>query len=294
MEIYMVFAASPASSAEKKSTPLIIAGPCLAESYELLKETAEFLVGLSRSLGFELVFKASFDKANRTSIYSTRGPGLVQGCAWLGQIKETYACRIITDVHETCQVGPAAAVCDSLQIPAFLCRQTDLLIEAVRSGRQVNIKKGQFMAPAAAKFILDKVREVAAQENIPFNAALTERGSCFGYGDLVVDMRSLAIMADFGAPVIFDITHSTQQPPAGDKGVSGANRQFAPILARAAAATGCLAGFFLEVHPRPHQAKSDAQAQLSFSQAEVLLRQLLPLWRQGLELRKEDGVFAEA
>jgi 2-dehydro-3-deoxyphosphooctonate aldolase (KDO 8-P synthase) len=273
------------------NAPLIIAGPCLAESFELLDEAAAFLNGLASSLRFQLVFKASFDKANRTSIKSTRGPGLVQGCDWLGQIKEKYSCRVITDVHETSQVGAAAEVCDSLQIPAFLCRQTDLLVAAVQTGRQVNIKKGQFMAPGAAKFVLSKVREVCEQENLTFSASLTERGSSFGYGDLVVDMRSLAIMAEFGAPIIFDITHSTQQPPTGAVGISGADRRFAPVLARAAAATGYLSGFFMEVHPRPMHAKSDAQAQLNFAQAEALLQQLIPLWQQSAAFAAHDGIF---
>ncbi len=279
-------------SSSPSPLPLIIAGPCLAESRQLLSEAADFLQGLSRELGFTFVFKSSFDKANRTSISSTRGPGIEQGCSWLGEIKTLFACPILTDVHESWQVGPAAEVCDYLQIPAFLCRQTDLLIAATKTGRQINVKKGQFLAPGAAQFIVNKIREVSTAEGLPFAGSLTERGSSFGYGDLVVDMRSLAIMSRFGAPVLFDITHSTQQPPTGDAGgISGAHRQYAPLLARAAAATGYVDGFYLEVHPQPSAAQSDAAAQLSFKQAEILLRQVLPLWKEGKRALSTDSLF---
>lgn len=276
---------------DSPARPLVIAGPCMAESLELIKEVAEQLVALSKKLDFDLVFKASFDKANRTSINSYRGPGLETAMGWFSEIKGRFGVPVLTDVHETYQVEPVAKVCDVLQIPAFLCRQTDLVIAAAKSGKAVNIKKGQFMSPQAMGHIVEKVRAACAESGISEQVFLTERGASFGYGDLVVDMRSLAIMAEFGAPVIFDITHSTQQPPNSGKGVSGALRKHAALLARAAAATGRIQGFFLEVHPDPKMAKSDADAQLTPVQAEELLTFALPILKSGWAAAKSDALF---
>ncbi|MCX6128744.1 MAG: 3-deoxy-8-phosphooctulonate synthase [Proteobacteria bacterium] len=275
--------------------PIIIAGPCMAESYELLEAVVTPLVKLSHELDFQLVFKASFDKANRTSINSYRGPGLSQACKWFAQLKDRHpGLAVLTDVHETVQIAPAAEVIDVLQIPAFLCRQTDLIVAAVKSGRAVNVKKGQFLAPENAQHIMSKILAAAAEEGLKPNYALTERGTTFGYGNLVVDMRGLKVMADLGAPVIFDVTHSLQLPAAGgvQGEISGGLRAFAPVLARAAAATGCLDGFFIEVHPDPSQAKSDAATQLSIPQAEALLRQILPIWRNSRNFSKADALFS--
>jgi 2-dehydro-3-deoxyphosphooctonate aldolase (KDO 8-P synthase) len=272
--------------------PTIIAGPCMAESLEILTATADFLVPLAKKLDFDLVFKASFDKANRTSINSYRGPGMEQTMSWFTEIKKKHQCKIITDIHAPAEAAQAAEVCDVLQIPAFLCRQTDLIVAAAKTGKMINIKKGQFMSPAAMSHIVEKVRATTAAEGLKFNAALTERGASFGYGDLVVDMRSLAIMAEAGVPVFFDITHSTQQPAAGStRSTSGALREFAPLLARSAAASGYVSGFFLETHPDPSAAKSDADAQLNFKQAEKLLEQIIPLMTQANKFAKNDDLF---
>ncbi len=276
------------------SKPVVIAGPCMAESYEIMEAVCTQLHSLARELDFTLVFKASFDKANRTSIHSYRGPGLELACLWFAQLKDKFpGLQVLTDVHETQQVAPAAEVIDVLQIPAFLCRQTDLLVAAVKTGRSVNIKKGQFLAPENAQHIISKVLAAAAEDNFVADYALTERGTTFGYGNLVVDMRGLKVMADLGAPVIFDITHSLQLPAAGGQSgeISGGLRGFAPVLARAATATGYLDGFFLEVHPEPVKAKSDAATQLSPSQADILLRQMLPLWKQMRTATAQDSVF---
>jgi 2-dehydro-3-deoxyphosphooctonate aldolase (KDO 8-P synthase) len=276
------------------SKPVVIAGPCMAESYELLETVCTQLVGLAKELDFQLVFKASFDKANRTSINSYRGPGLDQAVRWFAQLKDKFpGLKVLTDVHETAQVGPAAEVIDVLQIPAFLCRQTDLVVAAVKTGRAVNVKKGQFLAPENAQHIISKVLAAAAEDKLTPDFALTERGATFGYGNLVVDMRGLKVMSDLGAPVIFDITHSLQLPAAGGASgeISGGLRGFAPVLARAATATGYLDGFFLEVHADPNKAKSDAATQLSQKQADILLRQLLPLWREMRTATAHDGEF---
>jgi len=276
------------------SRPLIIAGPCAAESFELMDKVAAALVKLSEELQFDYVFKASFDKANRTSLSSVRGVGLEGSLQWFSDIKAKYGVRLLTDVHETYQVAPVAKVCDVLQIPAFLCRKTDLVAAAAATGRSVNIKKGQFMAPAAMASIVDKARASAKQAKVESDVWLTERGVSFGYGNLVVDMRALPIMAKTGAPVLLDITHSTQLPAAGGDGgiVSGAQRHVAPVLARAATATGYLSGFFLEVHTDPPRAISDKDAQLTIAQASVLLRQIVPLWRHCQSLAAIDQEFA--
>jgi 2-dehydro-3-deoxyphosphooctonate aldolase (KDO 8-P synthase) len=267
----------------------------MAESYELLLEVAEPLHKLSQELGFQLVFKASFDKANRTSINSYRGPGLDQAMRWFSDLKAKYnGLPVLTDVHETPQVAPAAEVCDVLQIPAFLCRQTDLIVAATYTGRAVNVKKGQFLAPENAQHIISKVIAASEEKGFAPNYALTERGTTFGYGNLVVDMRGFKVMGDMKAPVIFDITHSLQIPAAGGSNgeVSGGLRSFAPVLARAATATGYLDGFFLEVHANPSRAKSDAATQLSQSQAATLLRQIIPLWYNTKSLKSADTQFS--
>jgi len=272
-------------------TPLIIAGPCLAESYEQLEEVLVPLQALQKQLGFRLLFKASFDKANRTSLSSYRGPGMDTVLEWFRTLKKQYGCQLLTDVHECVQVGPVSAVVDYLQIPAFLCRQTDLVIAAAQSGCGVNIKKGQFMAPEAMAPILAKARSAKKTPNQ--DIWVTERGTCFGYGDLVVDMRAFHSLHQNGLPVIFDITHSTQKPPAGkETAISNAQRGYAPLLARSAAATGYVDGFFLEVHPTPAKAKSDAAAQLSIPQAEELLTQIVPMLRQAAAWRALDAGFS--
>lgn len=259
--------------------PIIIAGPCMAENYEIMATVADSMIRSAELLGFDYYFKSSFDKANRSSINSYRGPGLEQAARWFEKIKNSFGCKILTDIHETHQAKIAAESCDILQIPAFLCRQTDLLASALSTGKPVNIKKGQFMSPEAMQHIAHKAESICQAASLPLNVWLTERGSSFGYGDLIVDMRSFETLAKTGLPVIFDITHSTQKPPAnGPDMTSGARKAVAPLLARAALATGYISGFFLEVHPKPPEAKSDAQAQLNPRQASSLLKQLCQLW----------------
>lgn len=272
-----------------RDRPLVIAGPCAAESPELMHEIGSFMLTLSQELGFDYVFKASFDKANRSSSQSRRGPGLQTASTWFADLKKSLKVQILTDVHETQHVEAAALHCDYLQIPAFLCRQTDLVLAAAQSGRIVNIKKGQFMAPGAMAEIVQKARSVSQGNEI----LLTERGASFGYGNLVVDMRAFPIMAETGAPLLLDITHSTQLPAAGGEGgkVTGGQRLFAPTLARAATASGYLSGWFLEVHPNPAQAISDKDVQLNPAQAEALLRQLIPLWHQAKGYPQIDTIF---
>lgn len=275
--------------------PIIIAGPCVGESAAIMDEVASALTSLSRKLNFTYIFKASFDKANRQSIDSYRGPGMEKALSWFSDIKSRYNCLTITDVHEVHQVQEVSPIVDALQIPAFLCRQTDLVLAAVQSKKFVNIKKGQFMSPHAMVHVVNKAKAAASQVggDLP-PIALTERGASFGYGDLVVDMRSFAIMSASKVPLIFDITHSTQRPGASGDASSSYTREFAPVLARAAAATGKLSGFFLEVHPKPSTAKSDAGAQLSISQAETLLEQLIPLWRDSKKMQEIDKDFTFA
>jgi 2-dehydro-3-deoxyphosphooctonate aldolase (KDO 8-P synthase) len=231
--------------------PLLwILGPCVIESHELTLRVADVLAGLASRLELPIIFKSSFDKANRTSGKSFRGPGLHEGLATLDAVKRKTGLPVITDVHETQQVEAAAQVCDVLQIPAFLARQTDLVLAAGRTGRVVNVKKGQFMAPWDMKHVVGKMREVGNERLL-----LTERGSTFGYNCLVSDMRSIPWMQDLGKPVIFDATHSVQMPGgAGDR--SGGDRRMVPHLARAAVAAGC-DGLFMETHPRPDEALSD-------------------------------------
>lgn len=278
--------------ASEITRPIVYAGPCVAESLELLRAVVAPLSALAKELNFDLTFKASFDKANRTSIDSYRGPGIAQTLEWFSIIKKEFGVPVLTDIHEPAHAKAVASVVDVLQIPAFLCRQTDLLIAAVETGRMVNVKKGQFVAPNGMQNVVDKAKEAAKKNNLPLKLALTERGASFGYGNLVVDTRSFPIMTDTGVPVIFDITHSTQLPGGATDGKTTAGeRRFAPTLARAATATGYLSGYFLEVHPNPNQAKSDKAVQLSIPQAEALLRQLVPLWHQAKKYKEIDTAF---
>ncbi|MDR2198572.1 MAG: 3-deoxy-8-phosphooctulonate synthase [Deltaproteobacteria bacterium] len=250
---------------------LLIAGPCVIESLDNLRETASVLKEAAERLKVGLVFKSSFDKANRSSLSSYRGPGVKKGLEMLGKIKDEFGVPVISDVHETNQVDQAAEVLDFLQIPAFLARQTDLLVKAARSGKPVNVKKGQFMAPQDMFFAVEKMK---AQPNFA-GAALTERGSTFGYNNLVVDMRSLVIMRRTGCPIIFDATHSVQLP-AAQGGKSGGDRGFVPYLARAAAAAG-VDGVFLETHPDPDSALCDGPNQWPLLKTEPLLKNLLEI-----------------
>jgi 2-dehydro-3-deoxyphosphooctonate aldolase (KDO 8-P synthase) len=231
--------------------PLLwIAGPCVIESYDLTLGIADTLARYSDRLRFQLIFKASFDKANRTSGKSFRGPGLQEGLKTLDAVKEKVGLPVSTDIHECHQVQAVAQVCDLLQIPAFLARQTDLVLAAGKTGRAVNVKKGQFMAPWDMKNVVAKMEEVGNK-----NLLLTERGTTFGYGQLVNDMRAIPWMQELGRPVIFDATHSVQTPGSkGDK--TGGDRRMIPYLARAAVAAGC-DGIFVETHPRPDEALSD-------------------------------------
>ena len=251
----------------------LIAGPCVVESPALVDETAAALKEISARLGLGVVFKASFDKANRSSVRSFRGPGLDRGLAALAEVRSRYGLPILSDIHETWQAAPAAAVLDALQVPAFLARQTDLLAAAARGGRPVHLKKGQFMAP-------EEMAQAAAKlEDQPGFAGLLlgERGSSFGYNNLVVDMRSLPIMAGTDWPVIFDATHSVQRPAAAGL-VSGGDRRFIPTLARAAVAAG-LDGLFLETHPDPERALCDGPNQWPLDRLEPLLANLLAIDR---------------
>src|SRR5271154_3383496 len=250
----------------------LIAGPCVIESEEHALRTAEIIKGVVRSLNFPFIFKASYDKANRTSIRSFRGPGLKEGLRILKKIKNELQVPVLTDVHETADVGKVAEVADVLQIPAFLSRQTDLVVAAALSGRPVNIKKGQFVSPWDMRHAVEKCRDAGNTQ-----VFLTERGASFGYNNLVVDMRSLAIMRKF-APVVFDATHSVQLPSAsqGDEGgaaTSSGQPEFIPVLARAAVAAG-VDGVFLEVHDNPKEAKSDGANALESTKLRGLLREL--------------------
>ncbi len=260
----------------------VIAGPCVVESEETTFAVARVLVESSRRLGFPLIFKASFDKANRSSISTFRGPGLAEGLRVLGAVKRELGVPLLTDVHEPDQCAAVAEVCDVLQIPAFLCRQTDLLLAAARTGRAINVKKGQFMAPDDMRRVVEKIRS-AGNDRV----TVTERGASFGYHNLVVDMRSFAWMQRDGIAVIYDVTHSLQLPGAADDGTGGA-REFAEPLARAAIAAGA-DGVFIEVHPEPARALSDRETQLDPPRAEALIAGLLSL-RAALVGRAEPAV----
>src|SRR3712207_6149809 len=242
----------------------IIAGPCAMESRDHAIEIASALKEITGRLGLGLVYKSSFDKANRTSSASARGIGLSEALPILADVKERLGLPITTDVHEIEQCAPVAEVADILQIPAFLCRQTDLLVAAARTGRAVNVKKGQFLAPWDMSNVAEKVRAAGNP-----NVMLTERGASFGYNTLVSDMRSLPIMAGTGAPVIFDATHSVQQP-GGQGATSGGQREFVPVLARAAVAVG-VAGLFIETHQDPDKAPSDGPNMVPLRELEALL-----------------------
>lgn len=251
-----------------KNRLALIAGPCVIESEEHLLKVAERLQEICGKLGFPLVLKSSYDKANRTSLQSFRGPGIEHGLEILHRVKEKTGLPVLTDVHEVAQVGAAAEVADALQIPAFLCRQTDLLLAAGQSGRAVNVKKGQFLSPGEVARVIEKVISTGNHRLL-----ITERGTSFGYNNLVVDMRALPMMQALGYPVIFDATHSVQLP--GGTGVaSGGQREYVPHLARAAVAAGC-DGIFMEVHPNPEQAPSDGQTMWPLGKLESLLQQLL-------------------
>jgi 2-dehydro-3-deoxyphosphooctonate aldolase (KDO 8-P synthase) len=260
----------------------LIAGPCVIESEEHAIRMAEIIKGVTKALGFPFIFKASYDKANRTSIRSFRGPGLKEGLRILKKIKNELQVPVLTDVHQASDVGAVAEVVDVLQIPAFLCRQTDLVVAAALSGRAVNIKKGQFVSPWDMRYAIEKCREAGNSQ-----VFLTERGSSFGYNNLVVDMRSLAIMRKF-APVVFDATHSVQLPSAQNDdhapATSGGQPEFIPVLARAAVAAG-VDGVFLEVHDNPKVAKSDGANALESTKLRELLKELLAV-RQALDAAK--------
>jgi len=245
----------------------LIAGPCVIESRKGCVGLARRLVKLAEDEGIPLVFKASYDKANRSSIDSYRGPGMVKGLEILREIKERFGVPVVTDLHDESQVEPVAEVVDMLQIPAFLCRQTDILVAAAQTGKAVNVKKGQFLSPWDAAQIVKKLESCGNR-----NILLTERGASFGYNNLVADMRSLLVMRTFGYPVIFDATHSVQRPGAGGDR-SGGDGCWAPDLARAAVATGC-DGVFVETHLRPEEALSDSANAVRFSKMRGLWRTL--------------------
>jgi 2-dehydro-3-deoxyphosphooctonate aldolase (KDO 8-P synthase) len=250
--------------------PLFIAGPCVIESREHVMAMARTIRALRDELKINLVFKSSFDKANRTSIESFRGPGLAKGLELLREVKEETGLPVLSDIHEWQQAAPAAEVLDVIQIPAFLCRQTDLIAAAARTGKPVAVKKGQFLSPEETKNILDKAAE-AGNDRV----FITERGSSFGYQNLVVDMRAFPLIRGFGAPVVYDITHSMQRP-GGEGKQTGGTPQFARPLARAAAAAGA-DGFFMEVHDNPPAALSDRTTQLRPEAARAIIEDVLAI-----------------
>ena len=249
---------------------LVIAGPCVLENESLALEIGNRIKAITDTLPVNFIFKASFDKANRTSIQSYRGPGLEAGLELLNQVKQELNVPVTTDIHETSHANAAAQVCDVLQVPAFLARQTDLLVAAAKTGKAVNVKKGQFMAPADMQHVLGKLRESGAE-----NVMLCERGTFFGYGRLVNDMRGLVEMRNLGAPVIFDATHSVQEP-GGQGGTTGGKREFVPYLSRAAAAVG-IDGLFIETHIDPDSSPSDGPNMLPLEEIETLLKQVLAI-----------------
>lgn len=248
--------------------PIFIAGPCVIESAELLNTIAAELVRIAHETDIDIVFKASFDKANRTSIHSFRGPGLERGLQMLDDVKQSYGLRITTDIHESYQAQAAAQVVDILQIPAFLCRQTDLLVAAARTGRIVNVKKAQFLSGPDMQFPVEKCRDAGARE-----VWLTERGNVFGYNNLVVDFRNIPDMLPLADRVLMDCTHSVQRPGAAG-GKTGGDRRFVPAMAKAAKAFGAT-GFFFETHPNPEQALSDGPNMLLLQDLEGLVRELI-------------------
>ena len=247
---------------------IFIAGPCVIESAELLDTVAGRLVELNRPLGVEIIFKASFDKANRTSIHSYRGVGLEKGLTMLADVRTKWGLRLLTDIHESWQAAPVGEVVDVIQIPAFLCRQTDLLVAAAKTGKTVNIKKAQFLSGADMRYPYEKAREAGAQE-----VWLTERGNAFGYNNLVVDFRNIPDMLHISPTVIMDCTHSVQRPGAAG-GKTGGNREFVPAMALAAKAFGTN-GYFFEVHPDPDRALSDGPNMLKLDDLEGVIKTLL-------------------
>lgn len=247
---------------------IFIAGPCVIESAELLETVAAKLVEINGKLGIDIIFKASFDKANRTSISSFRGPGIDRGLQMLNDVKEKYGLRLLTDIHEAWQAGPAGQVVDVLQIPAFLCRQTDLLLSAAKTGRTVNIKKAQFLSGQDMRYPVEKVRDAGAQD-----VWLTERGNMMGYNNLVVDFRNIPDMLDICDTVIMDCTHSVQRPGGAD-GKTGGDRRFVPQMALAAKAFGAT-GWFFEVHPTPDLGLSDAANMLELEKLEGLIKKII-------------------
>ena len=248
--------------------PTLIAGPCVIESMELLDTVAQKLVEINSKLNTNIIFKASFDKANRTSLNSFRGPGLEKGLQMLADIKSKYNLQITTDIHESYQAKAVGEVCDILQIPAFLCRQTDLLMSAAKTGKIVNIKKAQFLSGVDMKYPVEKAHESGAKD-----VWLTERGNCFGYNNLVVDFRNIADMKEIVPTVIMDCTHSVQRPSAGNGKTIG-DRKFVPSMALAAKAFGAT-GYFFEVHPTPDEGLSDAANMLELDKLENLIMKLI-------------------
>jgi len=250
-----------------------MAGPCALESMEVCTAVADMLAGLrDRFPELSIIFKGSFDKANRTSLSSPRGPGLELGLQYLQTIKERYGFPVVTDIHEPTQAAPAGTVCDVLQIPAFLCRQTDLLVAAAQTGRIVNVKKGQFLSPMEMRYVIDKLEGAKAAE-----IWQTVRGTTFGYQNLVVDMRDFELLKAYGHPALLDATHSVQLPGAGN-GVTVGQRQFVPALAKAAVAAGA-DGLFCETHPDPDKAISDGPNQIPVSDFPALIEAVLKIWR---------------
>lgn len=249
---------------------LLLAGPCVIENYDFNAKIAEKIQEITQKLGINFVYKSSFDKANRTSISSFRGVSMHEGLEILAKIKSNLHVPIVTDIHESHQAAPVAQVCDILQIPAFLCRQTDLLVAAAQTGKVVNVKKGQFLAPWDMKNVVRKLQDAGSN-----NIMLTERGSTFGYNTLVVDMRSLVQMREFGFPIVFDATHAVQMP--GGKGeTTGGQREFVPVLANAAAAVG-IDALFMEVHSDPASAPSDGPNMLNINDLEEVLSKIIKI-----------------
>jgi 2-dehydro-3-deoxyphosphooctonate aldolase (KDO 8-P synthase) len=248
--------------------PIFIAGPCVIESVDILEETAKELVRLNQKYGINIIFKSSFDKANRTAISSYRGPGIDKGLMMLGDVKSKYGLSILTDIHESWQAAPAGEIADVIQIPAFLCRQTDLLITAAKTGKIVNIKKAQFLSGLDMKYPVEKVQEAGGH-----TVWLTERGNVYGYNNLIVDFRNISDMKQFTSHVIMDCTHSVQRP-GSDNGKTGGNRELIPAMALAAKAFGA-SGYFFEVHPDPSKALSDGPNMLYLKDLKTVIASIL-------------------
>ena len=248
------------------SETFFIAGPCVMESFELMDTIAKEIDGIRKKLNIEIIFKASFDKANRTSVHSYRGPGIEKGLLWLSDIKSKYSISVTTDIHESWQAKPVGEVADILQIPAFLCRQTDFLVAAAKTGKIVNVKKAQFLAASDMKYPAEKVKESGNEQIL-----LTERGNIMGYNNLVVDFRNIPALKEHGYPVVMDFTHAVQKPGGGS--TTGGNREFVVPIAMAAKAFGAN-GYFFEVHPDPDKALSDGPNMLYLNNFESLISQL--------------------